>query len=249
MKEAACIVSISPLRAEPSDKAEMVSQLLFGDCVQVVEINHPWAEVIVLDDNYRGFVDIKHLIMLSSKEFRRWNEALDYVYSRELLIIPETGGKMYIPRGSRIPAGLDTFNIGDLKFDVNDSNSSSTNDIFSLAQEYQNTPYLWGGKTPFGIDCSGFTQIVYRICGYNLPRDAYEQVDVGNEIPFEEKQPGDLAFFINSSDRVHHVGIVGPNDSILHASGHVRTDTLTIQGIYRSDRDEITHKLHRIIRI
>jgi len=249
MKEAACFVSISPLRAEPSDKAEMVSQLLFGDCVQIVNIEHPWAEVIVFDDNYHGYVDYKHLHPLSNKEYKRWMNGLDYVYEREIAIQPKSGGIQYIPRGSRVPADLDSFNIGDLQFEVSDDIGEATNKIYDLALEYLNTPYLWGGKTPFGIDCSGLTQIVCRLCGFNLPRDASEQVDLGSEVTFEDVEPGDLVFFINSGNHVHHVGIAGPDHTIIHASGHVRLDILRPEGIYREDKEEITHRLYRIMRL
>lgn len=249
MKDAACIVSISPIRSEASDRSEMVSQLLFGDCVQVVGIEHPWAEIIVLDDNYRGFVDHKHLQLLSSKEFRRWTDGLDYVYKRELLIIDQDGAPMYIPKGSRVPAKTNEFSIEKRKYTVVDSDNNPIYSIIDNALSYRNTPYLWGGKSPFGIDCSGLTQIVFRQCGYNLPRDAYEQVEYGSEVDYEDAQAGDLAFFINANGKVHHVGIIGANNTVIHASGHVRIDELKKNGIYRAETDEISHQLYRIMRL
>lgn len=249
MKDAVCIVSISPLRAEASDKAEMVSQLLFGDCVQVIDISHPWAEIKVNDDSYSGFVDYKHLLSLSPKELRRWNEALDFVYVRELALKNDQDEVIHIPRGSRIPAGESEFNIEKQNFTVDLEANPANFSIPNLAMSYLNTPYLWGGKSPFGIDCSGLTQMVFRLAGYNLPRDAYEQVDCGNEVEFNEIQAGDLAFFINSQNKVHHVGIILDEYKIIHASGHVRIDELRELGIYRADKDEITHKLYRIMRL
>lgn len=119
--------------------------------------------------------------------------------------------------------------------------------IVDSALSYLETPYLWGGKSPFGIDCSGFTQIVYKLNGIFIPRDASQQVNLGSSRNFrDEAQAGDLAFFDNEEGEVIHVGVVLENRKIVHASGKVRIDTLDHQGIYNQDLKKYTHKLRVI---
>ena len=112
---------------------------------------------------------------------------------------------------------------------------------------YLNAPYLWGGKTPFGVDCSGFTQMVYKLNGYVLQRDASQQALEGEPLSFiEESQPGDLAFFDNEEGRIIHVGIIMENNYIIHASGKVRIDRLDHLGIYNAETNRHTHRLRVI---
>mgnify|MGYP003978580471 FL=1 len=119
--------------------------------------------------------------------------------------------------------------------------------ITENAMMYLNSPYLWGGRTPFGIDCSGFTQMVYRLQGIDLPRDAYQQAEVGTTLSFvEESEAGDLAFFDNAEGKVIHVGIILDNNHIIHASGKVRIDRIDQQGIFNKEEGKHTHKLRLI---
>ena len=112
---------------------------------------------------------------------------------------------------------------------------------------YLNAPYLWGGRSPLGIDCSGFTQMVYRLQGVDLPRDAYQQAEVGTTLSFvEESEAGDLAFFDNNEERITHVGIILENNHIIHASGKVRIDRIDQQGIFKKELGTHTHKLRLI---
>ncbi len=244
-----CIASVSPLRAESRDASEMVSQIIFGEIVAVNEINGPWCHVKTYTDNYEGYCDIKHIHFLTDKEVNRWLDGM--TIERSLLRGIETPwGTQFVYRGAFVPFGeVSDFNIGNDKFSFIDKPSTTFSSPFEAALSYLNTPYLWGGKTPFGIDCSGLTQVVFRFFDVNLPRDAYQQESFGREIDFDEAEINDLAFFANASGKITHVGIIGENYSIIHASGMVRIDQLTKNGIVHSTSGELTHHLHSIRRM
>lgn len=249
-KLAYCFVSISPLRADKKDQSEIVSQLLFGEIVHVEELNEPWFRVKTFFDNYEGWIDGKHVHFLTEKEAKRWMEGLSLQYNL-IEEINSPWGKQRIFRGSFLPSvRTESFKIGsDLYYFQNKQDGQIPISKFDVAKDYLNTPYLWGGKTPFGIDCSGLTQQVFRFFDINLPRDASQQVDHGLEVDFEEIQDGDVAFFQNKDGKIIHVGILNDNYEIIHASGHVRIDTLTKEGIVHSDTKSITHFLNCIKRM
>ena len=239
--EAYCKVSISPVRKESKDQSEMVTQLLFGELITVLQVNEPWAEIKILGDGYKGFIDFKHFGRLTEKELKRWNDGLSYLKERER-VLHTPWGVQRICRGSFVPENLNEFNIGQDSFKFIDQGGESFNSPLEYALDYLNTPYLWGGKSPFGIDCSGITQIIYRLFDINLPRDASDQINVGSEIDFDECKAGDLAYF-DKNGKVTHVGILDGNGGIIHASGCVRLDKLTPEGIIHSSTGYLTHKL------
>jgi cell wall-associated NlpC family hydrolase len=155
-------------------------------------------------------------------------------------------GTQFLSGGALI-GGQSTFQIGNYEYRLQ-TIQQKTN-IWTYALSFLNTPYLWGGKSIFGIDCSGLVQNVYRQLDLNLPRDAYQQAEIGTAIDFQDRQKLDLAFFKNAAGRIHHVGIVGPDDQILHASGQVRLDKLTEVGIYNEAAADFTHSLFEIRRL
>jgi cell wall-associated NlpC family hydrolase len=242
-----CLVSASPVRAEAKDPAEIVTQLLFGEVVTVHEIKTSWSKITTFSDHYEGYVDSKHLFFLSEKEVRRWMEDSEYQQSL-LLEVNSENGKQLTYRGSRIPFSVGKTNIGKFEFELKEEDNTNYSHVVEATADYLNAPYLWGGKSPFGIDCSGLTQTVYRFFDINLPRDASQQFDIGIEVEFGDHEPGDLAFFSNKAGKITHVGVIAEQDGIYHASGHVRFDRLTSQGIVHTDSGELTHKLAGIKR-
>ena len=117
-------------------------------------------------------------------------------------------------------------------------------------QEYLDTPYLWGGKSAFGIDCSGFVQQVYKMFGIKLLRDAYLQAEQGVPVQnLAQSKLGDLAFFKNENGRIVHVGMLLENHKIVHASGNVRIDIIDENGIINSETGKRTHQLSLIKRM
>lgn len=250
-----CNLSITPLRAEPSDPSEMVSQVLFGDYFKVLEKRTKWSKIRVSSDNYEGWVDNKQYLEITENEYHSLLKS-PLVLSAELIdfISDENEILSTIPLGASLPFfQANTFQMGATTFTFDGSitrGKKEKNHLIKTAFTYLNTPYLWGGKTPFGIDCSGFTQMVYKLCGYQLKRDASQQATQGDVLSFiEESEPGDLAFFDNSEGNIVHVGIIMSDNYIIHAHGKVRIDRLDHSGIYNIDTKRHTHKLRVIKKI
>ena len=250
-----CNLSIVPLRLEESDKSEMISQVMFGEHFEIIEKQKNWSKIRLAFDKFEGFIDNKQYLEISEEFYTLvCNETI--TYSGEILdfVTNQNNELTTIAIGSQLPF----FNEGKLKLEsINYSydNSifhgvSSKNDILKTAFTYLNSPFLWGGKTPFGIDCSGFTQMVYKLSGYHLLRNAKDQATQGEVLSFiEESEPGDLAFFDNEDGEIIHVGIILNDYNIIHAHGKVRIDTLDHSGIFNKDLQKHTHKLRVIKKI
>ena len=244
-KHAFCLVSVSPLRKEPKDSAEMISQLLFGEIVKIHSILGPWVEVTTLVDDYKGFVDSKHLLPLSDEDTLNWQET--YINQQNInKQITTPWGNQTISCGSFIGPSP-SFKIGDYSFDCPADAKELNRDIVLL--NLINTPYLWGGKSSFGIDCSGLSQLFFRLSGINLPRDTYQQAEIGKAIAFGNHEKNDLAFFKNKDGKIIHVGIIQENNKIIHASGRVRIDGLDETGIFNTEISQYTHFLSFIKKI
>ena len=248
-----CNLAIIPLRFEPSDKSEIVSQVLFGEHFEILEQFKQWARIKMQYDDYEGWVDSKQFQPISESNFNQLSEdaiilnadLIEYITAPNNLLIP-------IPLASSL-SFLNHSEINTVNFDFEGTKISGIKpkkELINTAFMYLNAPYLWGGKTPFGIDCSGFTQMVYKLNGYKLLRDASQQAKQGEPLSFiEESEPGDLAFFDNDEGNIIHVGIIMENNYIIHASGKVRIDRLDHLGIYNAEINKHTHKLRVIKKI
>lgn len=253
-----CLLSVVPCRKEASNTSEMVTQLLFGEHYTVIEQTETWVKIVTAYDNYECWINRKQHNKLSETAFKAL-ESQSPIVSAELMhsITNKTMGLSFpIPISSTLPGYLDKeckIENQVFGFDGKTAQTSvkkTSEEIISTAKLFLNAPYLWGGKTIFGIDCSGFVQIVYKLNGYKLPRDAYQQAELGNPLSFvEEAQAGDLAFFDNEEGKIVHVGIILSSNEIIHASGQVRIDKFDHYGIFHSENKKYSHMLRVIKRI
>ena len=246
MSISACNLSIVPLRAEPSHRSELVSQVLFGETFEILVDGIDFSKIRLIDTKYEGWIQKHQFAKVVLSGVKR-NTIVDL--SGALAI---AGSKMVhllhgtVISGSSITIGEETYNIeGNLReCKLTDFNTEFT----KLIQYYTNTPYMWGGRSMFGIDCSGFSQVIYRHFGISLLRDAYQQAENGNAVDFlTEIKAGDLAFFDNEVGKITHVGVMVDSETIIHAAGRVRIDKMDNQGIFNSELNRYTHKL-RIVK-
>lgn len=247
MQYGICNLSIVPVRLEPSDSSEMVTQLLYGDHLRYwkKEVNGA-ASALLLMRMKDGLTTsntwrLQMKITICFRTFQRYThpDLIEFIYDKDNLIP--------IPMG----AGIHASDFLQHRYDGAVINGKQAKEnLIKSAMMYLNAPYLWGGKTPFGIDCSGFTQMVYRMNGYALLRDASQQATQGEPLSFiEESEPGDLAFFDNNEGKIVHVGIILQDNYIIHAHGKVRMDRIDHSGIFNTDIKNYTHKLRVIKKI
>lgn len=248
-----CNLANIPLRLEPSDRSELVSQVLFGEHFTILEQNQKWSKIKLAYDDYEGWIDNKQFVAITEEQFNQLSkdsiilnaDLIEYITSPTNLLMP-------IPLGASLSfLNYEAINTENLNFEgLKTSGEKSKKEIINTAFMYMHAPYLWGGKTPFGIDCSGFTQMVYKLNGYKLHRDASQQANQGDALSFiEESEPGDLAFFDNEEGNIIHVGIIMEDNYIIHASGKVRIDRLDHLGIYNAELNRHTHKLRVIKKV
>lgn len=246
-----------PVRAEAADSAEMVTQLLFGDLIDVLEEDRQWRRIRNREDGYEGWIDEK-MISPVSKEWMDnivdW-QLVAMAYVPVLCMQNGLGFPLHLVRGSRIPVLKKQENPHAWSVDFPDAKltiriprestmplfEKNSAEVVRTSEHYLGAPYLWGGRSPWGIDCSGLTQLVFRTHGVQLPRDASQQILEGETISYDQRRPGDLAFFENAKGRVHHVGIVLPGQKIRHASGNVHDDILDAKGILNLNQIRTHH--------
>jgi hypothetical protein len=252
-----CRLSLVSVRKEQSDRSEQVTQLLFGDDYEVLELtkDKKWIRIKTHFDEYEGWIDSRQHHSITREYF-------EYISRAEFKITTDiTSSLLYnkiplmILMGSIIPiSGSELFKMEEQFAFNGDSKSLGQKREFeylrNIALKYLHAPYQWGGKSPFGIDCSGFVQMVLKICGYRLFRDATQQASQGKPVQsVTEAIPGDLAFFNNVENKIVHTGILLGDDKIIHASGRVRIDHINEEGILHTDTKIYTHHLSHIRRI
>ena len=257
--------TVTPVRQEPSEGSEQLTQLLFGEVCEVLDRLPRWTKIRSTLDGQEGWVDFKMLSPIDNQ----------YPISdiRTVVAVPmaiatamETGEEMMLTLGTRLPNyAHGTFEVLGKQYLINPTEvrgerlevkgdeAMRREDVCAIAQTLLNAPYLWGGKNAMGIDCSGFTQVVYAAMGVNLLRNAREQITQGELVPnLAQAQPGDLAFF-DHADRdpnatnISHVGLLLDNKTIIHCSGCVHVDDIDEMGIHLAD-GELTHHLVQIKR-
>ncbi|MFT4679495.1 MAG: hypothetical protein ACI9RU_003087 [Litorivivens sp.] len=244
-----CLLPSVPCRKEGADSAEMVSQLLYGELYTVIEKEEKWILIRSLLDNYDAFICQKQFFSISPEEFQKLSTSnRKVIVNSQEPFRPFDGAHLIMPGGSiEIPGKLAQ------QEGFVSSLSANGDELLKMAQQYKGAPYLWGGKTTLGIDCSGFMQVIYRAIGVHLPRDAWQQASQGEAVNFiEECITGDMAFFDNDKGRITHVGMIMKEEGelkIIHASGWVRVDTLDHQGIFAADRQGYSHKLRTLRRL
>ncbi|MGX7666594.1 C40 family peptidase [Flavobacterium pedocola] len=250
---AICNLAIVPLRFEPSDRSELVSQVLFGEHFKILEQTEKWSRIQLAFDSYEGWIDNKQFQIISESNYNLLSSS-PQIMNADLVEYITTPNNYLMPIsiGSSL-SFIDNPEINTVQYSfegVKVCGTKPKSELLKTAFMYLNAPYLWGGKTPFGIDCSGFTQMVYKLNGYSILRDASQQATQGEALSFiEESEPGDLAFFDNEEGRIIHVGMIMENNYIIHAHGKVRIDRLDHLGICNVDTGRHTHKLRVIKKI
>ncbi|MFH0896391.1 MAG: C40 family peptidase [Bacteroidota bacterium] len=253
-----CNLGIVPVRKEPSHQSEMVTQLLFGECFSILETASYWLRIHNAFDDYEGWISALQFQPISGETFDKMirthpESAADML---QLVFINDEESYLPVVLGSSLPyiAG-NSFYVENIKYTyegniIKPEKPLRRETITDIAYLYLNAPYLWGGRSPLGIDCSGFVQMVYKICGKPLPRDAHQQANLGETLNLlEEALPGDLAFFDNEEGHIIHTGIILAGGKIIHSSGSVRIDAIDHNGIFSYRSRKYTHRLRLLKRI
>jgi cell wall-associated NlpC family hydrolase len=253
MPHVACIVAAAPVRATASHRTEIVSQLLLGEFAEVIDVAKDFTQIRGLYDGYEGWVQSSQLCEVTDA-----TAALQpALYTTSHTDTMEMNGTLVrLSLATPVYHNTETVLLGKYKMQYRGGGGNTAafgyteEELVAIAKSYLNVSYLWGGRSSFGIDCSGFTQQVFKLAGHALLRDASQQATQGEVVGFlQEVTCGDLAFFDNEEGRITHVGILLNTEEIIHAYGRVRIDKIDNQGIVNTDTGARTHQLRLIKRI
>jgi len=253
MKNGICLVAFIPVRKEPNERSEMVTQLLFGEKYEILTEGPKFNQIRIFHDDYPGYIS-RECTSFIKDDFK--NDFEDTIYLSSLYVLLKDHNNncnLIISGGSELPKNSEyslTFQVNGYKYSlVSVTNFNCKQNIFDLAKLFLGSPYLWGGKTFMGIDCSGLVQTVYKMKGFSVPRDASQQINLGNNISFKNIKKGDLAFFQNPEGKITHVGILDGEGNIIHSSGRVKIEKFVKEGIVIDETEEPSHNLHSIKRL
>jgi len=248
--------TIVPIRADKSDESEIMTQMLFGDTFQILETYKQWNYIKTTYEAYEGWIDEKVVFNISDDTYHEMSKQPVY-YTADVVseLVFDKSGKFLLPMGSVLP----NFNPDNNQVRVGEeigvfkgkyiTGKHDKMTVLNYALTYLNAPYLWGGKTHFGLDCSGLTQMTYKMCGHYLLRNAKDQATQGESIQLSEAQAGDLAFFTNDKGKVIHVGFLLGNGQIFHSHGNAHIDPIDEKGIWSKQFQRYSHKLSDVRRI
>ncbi len=255
MQYGICLNSIAALREEASYKSQMVSQLLFGDIFEVLDKKEEWLLIKMKFDEYTGWIASNQVKLISKESYN------DFVYQAvmisgdliQIMTNETTGNSFPISAGCSM-YGNDHENLTILgeKYRYNGNLcliNKKPSDAANYALLFLNSPYMWGGRSAFGIDCSALVQLAYKMTGCIIPRDSSLQAHQGSSVHLiNEVQTGDLCFFDDEEGNINHVGMIIDEHHIIHAHGKVRTDLIDHNGIFSKELKKYTHKLRLIKR-
>ena len=270
-----CTYGTLPLRAEPAHRSEMTNQLLLGDIYSIVEEQRDWCRIITQHDGYTAWLNRSQVRPLDATQYPTLlTEPIQHVALDVMRTIIAPNRRLIVPLGSTLPyydVQKHSFELGGQSYRYmgkvraiskpklemanvanKPENTLFRRQILQFAKKYLSTPYLWGGRSPWGIDCSGFTQVCAKLCGVALYRDAYQQAEQGTPVnDLSQAEMGDLAFFSPDklTQRITHVGIIGEKRQIIHASGEVRIDIIDNNGILNAQTQQYSHYLRTIRRL
>lgn len=248
-----CHLSVVPLRENPSHKAQMVSQLLFGELYSIIQTENNWLKIKITTDGYEGWIDKNQHQKTDETEAKMLHITLPNLTCKAFTQVynPTKTIEFYLPFGSNLHfLNQKILSFNGISYPLKSDNYILPNKAFffenieNYARLFLNVPYLWGGKTHFGIDCSGVTQQVFKVSGIQLYRDAWQQAQQGENVDFlDTANLGDLAFFDNEEGKITHVGMLLSKNQIIHASGRVKIDKIDNYGIFSEEKNEYSHKL------